>query len=73
MMSKMSELHASLANVQSIMDAIDFPVSEVARREREGDYWVALMNIAFHPAYEEHPLTIIARNVLENHNGTENA
>jgi len=72
-MSKMSELHAAIHAVQSQMDAIDFPVSEVARREREGDYWVALMNIAFHPTYEEHPLSIIARNVLENHNGTENA
>ena len=72
-MSKMSELHASLANVQSIMDAIDLQASEAVRREREGDYWVALMNIAFHPSYEEHPLSIIARNVLENHNGTENS
>lgn len=69
-MSKMSELHASLANVQSIMDAIDFPVSEVARREREGDYWVALMNIGFHSEYQDHPLSKIARDVLENHNGT---
>jgi hypothetical protein len=69
-MSKMSELHAEFKRVDDLLGQLEDQVLDVTRGAREGDYWVALMNIAYHPVHQEHPLSAIAKEVLEKHNGT---
>ena len=69
-MSKMSELHAELKRVDDLLGQLEDQVMDVTRGAREGDYWVALMNIAYHPTLQDHPLAEIAKEVLEKHNGT---
>jgi hypothetical protein len=69
-MSKMSELHAEFQRVNDLLEQIEDQMLDSTRGAREGDYWVALMNIAYHPTHQDHPLAEIAREVLEKHNGT---
>lgn len=63
-MSKMSELHAELKRVDDLLGQLEDNISEMFHSKREGDYFVALMNIANYPSYEEHPLSIMARKAL---------
>ena len=69
-MSNMADLHA-ISELLKDLESIDtIPEPERIRREREGDFWVALMNIAYHPNAEENQLSLIAKEVLEKHSGT---
>ena len=63
-MSKMSELHAEFKRMDELLDQLEDNVRGIVSN-KEGDYFVALMNIANHRDYDEtHPLVQIARNAL---------
>jgi len=64
-MSKMSELYAELKRVDDLLDDLESNISDIIRSRKEGDYFVALMNIANHADYDDtHPLVQIARKAL---------
>jgi len=64
-MSKMSELHAELKRVDDLLDDLESNISDIIRSKKEGDYFVALMNIANHPDFDDdHLLVRIARKAL---------
>lgn len=64
-MSKMSELHAEFKRMDALLDDLQDGIMGLTNSKKEGDYFVALMNIANHPDYDDtHPLVQIARNAL---------
>lgn len=63
-MSKMSELHAELQRFDVLLNDLQDGINELVSSKKEGDYFVALMSIAYHPDYEDHPLSIFARKAL---------
>jgi hypothetical protein len=64
-MSKMSELHAEFKRVDDLLGQLEDQVLDVTRGAKQGDYFVALMNIANHADYDDtHPLVQIARKAL---------
>jgi hypothetical protein len=64
-MSHMSDIHAELRRMDALIDELEARALERIQDTRAGDYFVALMNIANHPEFDDkHPLVKIARDAL---------
>jgi hypothetical protein len=68
-MSQMSDIHAELRRMDALIDELEGRALSRIQDTRPGDHFVALMNIANHPDYDDtHPLVKIARDALNSEN-----
>lgn len=67
-----SVIGAVRGHIDTLYDVVSKANTLRSHEEQLGDFWVALMNVAFHPEYENHPLSKIAKDVLEKYNAAGN-